>query len=220
MTKEIEKKVLSEHIKEQIMEAILKGELKPGERLVENVLARQYGVSHAPVREAIKSLHTLHLVDLKPYKGAVIRQYTMEDMKEFFVVRSCLEGLAGRIAAKCSRQEDINELQEILDAMILAAKKGDEDKRIEMNELFHKRLIAASRNNLLIETTANLRLNSWSRFTGSHSRIKPEPIARRHQVFIDLLKAHNAEGLEQAVKDHIRESFESLHLDSLPDYDA
>jgi DNA-binding GntR family transcriptional regulator len=220
MIKAIEKKVLSEYIKEQIMEAILNGELKPGERLVESVLARQYGVSHAPVREAIKSLHVLRMVDLKPYKGAVIRQYTMEDMKEFFVVRSCLEGLAGRIAARCSTEEDINELQRILDEMILAAKAGDYGKRVEMNELFHKRLIAASKNKLLIETTANLRINSWSKFTGSHSRIKPEPITRRHQIFIDLLKARDAEGLEQAIKSHIRESFESLYLDSLPDYDG
>jgi DNA-binding GntR family transcriptional regulator len=219
MTKSIEKKVLSEHIKEQIMEAIFEGEFKPGERLVESVLARHYGVSHAPIREALKSLHALRLVDLQPYKGAIIRGHTKEDMKEFFVVRSCLEGLAGRIAARASTQEDIDDLQSILDAMIRAAREGDLQKRVEMNENFHKRLIAASRNSLLIETTTNLRLNSWTKFTASHSRLSPVQIARRHQVYIDLLKARNADGLEQAIKNHIRETFQSLSLDFLPNYD-
>jgi DNA-binding GntR family transcriptional regulator len=212
----IERKVLSEQIKEQLMEAILDGELKPGDRLIENVLARRYGVSHAPIREALKSLSVLRLVDLQPYKGAVVRKYTKEDLKEFFVVRSCLEGLAGRLAAACSTQADIEELQSILDKMILAAVKGDNTKRLEMNELFHKRLMAASRNNLLIETTANLRLNGWSRVSVNHSQSDPEHLAKRHQIFIDLLQARDAEGLEKAIANHVQETYESFYLDTLP----
>jgi DNA-binding GntR family transcriptional regulator len=215
----IAKKVLGEQIKEQLMETILKGELKPGDRLVEKVLARHYGVSHAPIREALKSLSVLHLVDLQPYKGAVVRKYTKEDLKEFFVVRSCLEGLAGRLAAVNCTQEDIQELQSILDVMILAAKEGNNAKRLEMNELFHKRLISASRNNLLIETTINLRLNGWSRVTGSHSQSDPEHLATRHKIFIELLKNHDAEGLEKAIIHHIEESYESFYVNTLPNYD-
>jgi DNA-binding GntR family transcriptional regulator len=212
----IERKVLSEQIKEQLMEAILNGELKPGDRLIEKVLARRYGVSHAPIREALKSLSALHLVDLQPYKGAVVRKYTKDDLKEFFVVRSCLEGLAGRLAAKHSTQADIEELRIILDKMILAAQERDNPKRLEMNELFHKRLIAASKNNLLIETTANLRLNGWSRVTGSHSHSDPEHLTKRHQIFLDLLQAHDEEGLEKAIANHVQESYELFYFDTLP----
>jgi DNA-binding GntR family transcriptional regulator len=215
----IEKKVLGEQIKEQLMEAILNKELKPGDRLVEKVLAQRYGVSHAPIREALKSLSVLHMVDLQPYKGAVVRKYTKEDLKEFFVVRSCLEGLAGRLAAEFCTQDDIEELQTILNEMILAAREGNNAKRLEMNELFHKRMISASRNNLLIETTANLRLNGWSRIIGSHSHSVPEQWAARHQIFIDLMIAHDSEGLEKAIKNHIQETCELFYVDTLPNYD-
>lgn len=212
----VAKRVLSEQVKEQVMNDILNGVLKPGERLVEASLAKKYGVSQAPVREALKSLEALHLVRIEPYKGTIVRKFTKKDIEEFFVVRSVLEGLAGRIAAKACTEADIDELEQILNAMAQAARDGNDDRRLDLNAKFHKRLIESSKNSLLIETAENLRLSSWSRVTGSHSRMDPEYIALRHRQFIDLLKARDEEGMERSMIRHVQQSLESFYMEDFP----
>ncbi len=67
---EIERRVLSETIKDRLLEWIVESRLKPGERLIETQIARDFGTSQAPVREAIKALATLGVVEIKPYQGA------------------------------------------------------------------------------------------------------------------------------------------------------
>lgn len=212
----VKKQVLGEQIKEAIMNDIFEGRLKPEERLVESALAKKYGVSQAPVREALKILQSLHLVETKPYTGTVVRQFTKKDMEEFFVVRSALEGLAGRLAAVNCTDDDIDELQHILDEMFQAVKDNDHERRIELNSLFHAKLIRTSKNRLLIETSENLRLHSWSRVTGGHTRMSPKRLAERHQIFIDLLKARDAEGMEQAMIKHTRQSLDYFTMDTFP----
>lgn len=211
----VEKKVLSEQVKEQILAAILSGEFRPGERLVESALAKRYGVSQAPVREALKSLQSMHLVQMEPYKGTVVRKFTKKDLEEFFVVRSALEGLAGRLAATNATEEDIAELQQILDDMVRAAQNGESETRFELNTRFHRKLIEASKNSLLIETAETLRLNSWSKVTGSHSRMDPENITTRHSEFIKLLKARDAEGMEACMIKHVQQSLDNFRPDGL-----
>lgn len=212
----LKKQALGEQIKEKIMDDILENRLKPGERLVESALAKKYGVSQAPVREALRALQALRLVRSEPYTGTVVRKFTRKDLEEFFVVRSAIEGLAGRLAATHCTDADVAELQRILDDMIKAQKKKDYARRMEMNTAFHSKLIAISANSLLIETAENLRASSWSKVTGTHTRMDPQQLVGRHQVFIDLLKKRDADGLEKAMVNHIRDSMEFFFMESFP----
>lgn len=207
----LQRKVLSEQIREKIMEDILSGELKPGERLVENALAKKYGVSQAPVREALKGLEAQSLVVVEPYKGTTVKQMGRESLKEYFVVRSVLEGFAGRLAAENITEEELEELEQLLEQMIAAAKEHDYEKRGELNKMFHMALIEASHNSLLVNICKNVRLGSWSRITSKNSKMDPNRIATRHRKMLELLRQRDADGIEKALQEHIKESFENFN---------
>lgn len=207
----LQRKVLSEQIREKIMEDILSGELKPGERLVENTLAKKYGVSQAPVREALKGLEAQSLVAVEPYKGTTVKQMGRESLKEYFVVRSVLEGFAGRLAAENITEEELEELERLLEQMIAAAEEHDYEKRGELNKMFHMALIEASHNSLLVNICKNVRLGSWSRITSKNSKMDPNRIATRHRKMLELLRQRDADGIEKALQEHIKESFENFN---------
>lgn len=209
----LQKKVLSEQIREQLMESILNGEIKPGQKLVENTVAKEFGVSQAPVREAFKSLEALGLVSVEPYKGTTVKEFGYETMHEYFVVRSALEGLAGRLAAENITKEELEELEILLADMIEAAKAGDYMKRSEINQLFHNAIIEASHNSLLINVCKNVRLGSWSRITSKYTTLDADFMAVRHKDMIDFLRAGDADGIENALHQHIEDSFESFSAD-------
>jgi len=207
----IKKKVLSEQIKEELMESILNGDIMPGQKLIENTLAKEFGVSQAPVREALRSLEALGFVSVEPYKGATVNKIGREEMHEYFVVRSALEGLAGRIAAEKITDEEIMELENLSKEMIAAAKEGDYERRAQINQIFHNLIIESSHNTILINACKTIRLGSWSRATSKHTNLDPELIATRHKNLIDLLKKRDGEGLEKELRLHISESFENFN---------
>ena len=211
----LQRKVLSEQIREKIMEDILSGELKPGERLVENTLAKKYGVSQAPVREALKGLEAQSLVAVEPYKGTTVKQMGRESLKEYFVVRSVLEGFQYVIIdiekMENITEEELEELERLLEQMIAAAEEHDYEKRGELNKMFHMALIEASHNSLLVNICKNVRLGSWSRITSKNSKMDPNRIATRHRKMLELLRQRDADGIEKALQEHIKESFENFN---------
>lgn len=207
----LQRKVLSEQIREKIMEEILSGELQPGERLVENTLAKKYGVSQAPVREALKGLEAQNLVVVEPFKGTTVKQIGRESLREYFVVRSVLEGFAGRLAAENITEEELEELERLLEQMIAAAESHDYERRGELNKMFHMALIEASHNSLLVNICQNVRLGSWSTITSKNTKMDPNRIATRHRKMLELLRKRDADGIEGALREHIKESFENFN---------
>lgn len=208
--KVLQKKVLSEQIREQLMESIVNGDIKPGTKLVENTLAKEFGVSQAPVREALKSLESLGLVLVEPYKGTTVKKFGIETMQEYFVVRSELEGLAARLACQNITEEELHELELLLEDMIEAAKMRDYGRRAEINRMFHNNIIAASHNSLLVNVCRMVQLGSWSRITAKYTKMDPDYMAERHREMIGYLRNREEESLENAVHKHIRESFENF----------
>lgn len=217
MSEVLQRKVLSEQIKEQIMESILKGEFKVGDRLIESVLAKKYGVSHAPIREALKGLQALGFVSVEPYKGTTVKQSGQESMNEYFAVRTVLEGFAGRLAAENITEEELNKLESLLEEMIDAAEKQDFERRGELNRMFHCTLIQASRNTLLTNIYDMVYVGSWSRFSSKYTKMDPNRIARRHRKLIELLRNRDADGVEKALHEHIKESYDSFNSEFLSD---
>jgi len=205
------KKVLSEQIREEIMESILNGDYKPGEKLVENTLAKEFDVSQAPVREALKSLEMLGLVSVEPYKGTTVKKFGKESMHEYFIVRSQLEGLAGRLATENITEEELDIIEDLLKEMIDAAERGDHERRSKLNQMFHNSIIEASHNSLLISVCKNVRLGSWSRITSKYTTMNAKEIASRHTEIVTYLRKRDADGLEKALHKHIEESFEKFN---------
>ncbi|HBY95342.1 MAG TPA: GntR family transcriptional regulator, partial [Chloroflexi bacterium] len=94
----INRRVLREEIKERLMDAILRGSYQPGDRIVETRIAQDFGVSQAPVREAIRDLELMGFVESTPFKGASVRALNRAELGEVYPVRAALEAVAARLA--------------------------------------------------------------------------------------------------------------------------
>jgi len=204
------KKVLSEQIKEQLLEDLLHKKYKAGDRLVESAIAREFNVSQAPVREAVKSLVEMDLLHFEPYKGITVKSFTNDDLKEFFMVRAALESLAAKLTAKQITPKQVKNLEDILDRMLEAAKKGDVGNRTAYNNQFHEAIIKASGNKLIERLSRNLRFTTWSQTSGAITNMDPIDIAQRHTLIIESLCSGDPEKAEKVMRDHILNSLKSL----------
>src|SRR5512134_3352525 len=127
MTREstISRNVLSAQVKERLLEAILDGRYPPGARIVETRVARELGTSQAPVREALRDLEGLGVVETTAFRGARVRRPSAAELLEAFAVRAELESLGARLAVGRLSDEDLEELAGYVDQMQRAAESGD-----------------------------------------------------------------------------------------------
>ena len=203
--KRIPRVVLSDRVKEHIVDAVLSGELKPGDRIVESSLARQLGVSQAPVREAIRDLVLLGFLQSEPYKGTSVRSFTPEELWETYTVRAALESLAARQAASRLTEEDVEALQSILDEMMAAAREQDRDKLVKLDNDFHETILKISRNKTLHQLWKTLRFGTWSIVTYRISSYDPEYLAARHVELLEALKSRDPEKAMHTMQHHIED---------------
>jgi DNA-binding GntR family transcriptional regulator len=148
---------LSDVVSEQIRGRILDGTLKPGERLVEDRLSAELGVSRVPVREALRGLSVEGLVTLLPRRGATVVEVTPQSVAELVEVRALLEGLNARLAAQRHDPEIVAQLEATLARGNEAAKTGTAEELARLNAEFHERLAEASRNSVLSDVMRGLR---------------------------------------------------------------
>lgn len=201
----INKTVLSDQVKQYILDAIERGELQPGERLVESQLARQLRISQAPVREAIRDLVSSGFLEREPHKGAMVRLLTDKDMQEIYSVRAVLDALAAEQAAPHVTEEDLQELRDTVEKMLHMAKLGDYLAAARYDWQFHIQIVAISGNTLLRRIYDNLQLGQYILVTMRRSSISLEQLAARHQAVIEALATRDPEVAKRAVKQHIVE---------------
>lgn len=204
------KKVLSEQIKERLIEEILNKKYQAGDKLVESALANRFDVSQAPVREALKSLAEMGFVTVEPYKGTTVRTMTKEDLWEAFTVRAALESLAAGITAEKITDEELAELEQMVNEMIKAAEKGDIYLRVSINNRFHEKIIELSQHKLIIQLSNSLRFASWSHSTGTFTSMTPVEIATRHKALLKPMREHNSEEAAKVMREHIERSSLSM----------
>lgn len=140
-----------------LREAILKGDLAPGERLMEIKLANQLGVSRTPIREAIRKLELEGLVVMVPRKGAEVAKITEKDLRDVLEVRASLEELAISLACERITDEKIAELKAALEQFRTVIKGQDVTKIAEMDVAFHDVIFEATQNARLVQMVNNLR---------------------------------------------------------------
>ena len=148
---------LSKVVSEKIRGQILAGRLKPGERLIEDRLSAELGVSRVPVREALRGLSMEGLVRLEPNRGASVTEVTPQLLAELVEVRTLLEALNARLAARRHDPEIVALLQDTLRRGNEAAQSGMADELAQLNAEFHERLAEASRNSVLSDIMRSLR---------------------------------------------------------------
>ncbi len=204
-TNGINKTVLSDQVKQVILDAIERGELQPGERLVESQLARQLRISQAPVREAIRDLVSSGFLEREPHKGAMVRLLTDKDMQEIYSVRAVLDALAAEEAAPKVTDEDLQEQRKTVEKMLHMAQAGDYLAAARFDWQFHIQIVAISGNNLLRRIYDNLQLGQYILITMRRSSISLEQLAARHHAVIDALATRDPEVAKRAMRQHIVE---------------
>ena len=146
-------KVVGEKIRGQILD----GKLRPGERLVEDRLSAELGVSRVPIREALRELSAEGLVRIERNRGASVTEVTPAMVAELVEVRALLEGLNARLAAQRHDPEIVRQLGEVLKRGNEAADAGSTEQLTRLNAEFHDRLAEASRNVVLSDVMRGLR---------------------------------------------------------------
>ncbi len=149
------------NILEELKMSIMQGTFKPRERLVERNLAAQFGVSRTPIRESLHQLAAMGMVRIIPNQGAMVADFSLQDIESLYFVRRHLERLAGRLACSKISKEEINTLVSINHGLKKAMASEDFSKMVEKDQQFHLTLIRFSKNPFLIKAIEDLRLKSY-----------------------------------------------------------
>ena len=149
---------LREKILESIRDAILRGVLKPGEKVAEPELAERFGISRTPIREAFRQLESEGYLTVIPRKGAVVTALSERDVEEFYSIKSILEGYAARIAAEKLSAKDLERLEAVNEKLQQLANEGDVKTFFRVHDEFHELFIRASGNDKLHDLIGQLLL--------------------------------------------------------------
>lgn len=202
---QIQNKSLREHVLEMLHTAIVNGELKPGQTLIEAELAAQLGVSRAPLREAINILNAEGLVEIVPYHGTTVKKLARKDIEELYSIRSLMEGFAvQRIIESDQTAQVVARLREICDSMLAAADAGDMRDVNMIDRHFHDTLVASSQNSLLVMlwSTVSLRVRQVMTLR-NRSKGDLHEIARNHTVIVDAIERQETDIAVQLIHHHI-----------------
>ncbi|HVI41660.1 MAG TPA: GntR family transcriptional regulator [Anaerovoracaceae bacterium] len=209
--KPIEKRPLyREEIGNAIRDAIASGDLKPGDRIVETQWAKDLGVSQSPVREAIRELEMMGLVENIPYQGCIVRKATKQDMKDAYRVRMYLEMLGIQDAVDGATEDQLKEIYKILKEMEAEAKKNAFNSYTKKNEQFHEKIIEVSQNRLLIRLWKQSHIQDSTFFGTQLSDRSLEELAIRHKVLYDAIEARDVKRAQEAIYQHFQELIEEL----------
>ena len=148
---------LGREVADQLRRLILTGRCKPGDRLVEDKLSTELGVSRVPIREALRTLAAEGLVDLPPRRGASVAAMSADVARDLVEVRATLEGLNARLAARHGDPAIVAELKQVLGEGNRAAQSANVDDLVRLNSAFHDKLAEAGRNSILWDIMRTLR---------------------------------------------------------------
>lgn len=202
-----------------LRQAILTGELKPGERLMEIHLADRLGVSRTPIREAIRKLELEGLVVMIPRKGAQVAKITEKNLKDVLEVRRALDMLAVKLACRRMSEEDKKELRRACDEFAQIIRSNNAKDITEADVHFHDIILKSTGNDRLIQIVNNLAEQMYRyrleyiKDTVYHSRLVQE-----HEAIFNAIINNEEEEAAAAVVLHIdnqeKTIIEHLHLES------
>jgi DNA-binding GntR family transcriptional regulator len=200
----ISRTVLREQVKDVLLQRIVNGDLKPGERLVETRIASELGTSQAPVREALRDLELLRMVESEPFRGARVREFGDEELVEVYPVRAALEELAAKEATK-RLAGDVAELELEVDAMREAARVGDVSALVRHDIGFHRRMVEAAGNPVLEQCWKSLGVEGRITISLYGTYVEPEEAAERHAPILEAIRSGKPAAAGREARRHIEE---------------
>src|SRR5262245_32363738 len=194
--------VLREQVKDILLHRIASGDLKPGERLVETRIAAELGTSQAPVREALRDLELLRLVESEPFRGARVREFGDSELIEVYPVRAVLEELAAREAAT-RLDGDVGVLEREVEAMRAAARRGDVNALARHDIAFHRLMVEAAGNTILEQTWKSLGVEGRITISLYGTYVEPEEAAELHVPILEAIRSGKPGVAGRAARKHV-----------------
>jgi DNA-binding GntR family transcriptional regulator len=199
---------LRHQIKDAIVERIVSGRLRSGDRLVEMKIAAEFGTSQAPVREALRELEAIGFLSSTPHRGAFVRDFWRQGLREFHAVRGALEEAATRTAMPMARA-DLDKLEAELGDMREAALDKDLDGIAAHSVAFHAVIVQAAGNELLYTVWKSLCIETRTTVTLLAAGDNLLELADSHRALIDTIRSGDVEAACRAARAH-QDVFERL----------
>ncbi|MFG3493760.1 GntR family transcriptional regulator [Streptomyces sp. NPDC047928] len=192
---------LREQIREHIVEGIVSGRWKPGERIVERRIATELQVSQTPVREALRELESLRLIESAPNKGVRVRNLSAADLEESYPVRAGLEQIAAELAAE-RLAADCSALEPHVAALYEADAHGDGTAQVRHTVAFHRELVRAAHNAVLLHTWEGLGIEVFTALSIRWLGTVQKEYAQEHQDLMEAFRRRDPE-IGALVKAHV-----------------
>jgi len=194
---------LSKPIYIRLKEMIINGDLKPGEKIVQEKIAESLGVSRTPLMKALLTLENEYLIESVPRRGMFVKTPDLKEIIDIYICREAIEGMAARLLATRKDTNDCDQLRKCF-TPFLKDKKIHQKKYADADENFHK---------LLIKLTDNTPLDKIYFFSNIHNKVighglvrPPEETLEEHFKIIKAIELGNADEAEQYTREHIRKS--------------
>ncbi|MEE1279307.1 MAG: GntR family transcriptional regulator [Oscillospiraceae bacterium] len=201
---------LANQIFERLENDILTGKYQRGELLTEIKLSEILGVSRTPIREALRRLEQEHLIE-ETSKGSLVLGITQEDLRDIYLIRQHIEGLAAFRAAQTITDEQLGELSEILDLQEFYAKRGDAVQIKGADHQFHELIYRYSGSNVIYNT-----LKPLHKKVQKYRQVSVQNSARalvsveEHREILNALAAHDAELAQKMMTEHVINAYSSI----------
>jgi DNA-binding GntR family transcriptional regulator len=194
--------MLRDQIKEVLLARILEGEYAPGQRIVELQVAGEFGVSQAPVREALRELEALRLIVSEPHRGARVREVTTRELAEVYPVRAALEEEAARAAA-VRLGGNVDALEAEYRAMREAADRDDAHGLVTHDVRFHRVIVEGSGNQTLLELWSSLHVEARTVITMVKDHPGLHEVAEMHRPLIEAFRSQDRARCGRMLRKHI-----------------
>jgi DNA-binding GntR family transcriptional regulator len=207
---------LSATLRAQLEEMIVDGRLRPGEKLDEFELAQRFNVSRTPVREAVKALVAVGLIEMRPRHGLVVATLSIPVLLEMFQMMAALEGLCAKLATRRATLAERSQLRAIHARLVAALDEGDPARFYDINTEFHELIYDASHTQFIANQTRGLRrrVAAYRRYVTYQPGRMATTIAE-HERILDAIDRADAEAAFKAASEHI-----SLLGDDMADFIA
>ncbi len=202
LTQPLSRLSLSQQIRDRLLDNIVNGTLMPGDRLIELKIAKDMATSQAPVREALRELEAIGVVEAHHNKGARVRVITNEELRQIYDVRAQLEAYAALLVT-ASKTMIEDKLRASIMQMTRAAEKKDSRAFADHNTEFHREILKGSQNAVLVDLWESLNVRMRTMINVSRSRKNLPELAQSHVQLVEAILTGNQELAFETARDHV-----------------
>lgn len=201
-----------EAVVQSLSQLIMSGELKPGDRLIEERLTERFGVSRPPLREALRILQRDGVVASQPRRGFIVMPITADDVREIYSLRFALERLAVELAVPVTDPTRLQPMRDALEQMRVAAEQGDQDAILEANERFHQALVSLPAHSRLTRAYESMRMQlqfcmAYNLRFRRRLYDEPDDVVRRHRSLLARIEEGDVDAVLHEITNHGDRSF-------------